>query len=406
MEYEGSEGHVNAERSRLLLDDISVLLEEHRSPESASEIRCDLERVRRVRAWVDSVETKLCAALRSSPSVVPVIELEKSGLRSSDVRRVMARADAVTSAPEFATALEAGVVTAAHVDGLAGALRLLGDRADTLMEHTPSLVHDATIMSPDEFSRHVRREARRLLDDGGVATFERQRRSTQLRTWIDDEGMTVLHGKFDPERGAALVSALDRAVEAMFHTGDRSGVAFDPAPGVEPNDHRRALALVDLLSLTSMCEFTGSEGMRPARAEIMVHIDVESLMGVTTGAARVIGGSDLPVATVRRLACEADLIPIVLNGAGVALDVGRSKRLATAHQRRALAARYETCAIPTCAVLFHRCEPHHLRPWEDGGRTDLANLLPLCVKHHHAVHEGGWKLDVDPTTGDVRVTYP
>jgi hypothetical protein len=112
------------------------------------------------------------------------------------------------------------------------------------------------------------------------------------------------------------------------------------------------------------------------------------------------------VETVRRLACEADLIPIVLNGAGVALDVGRSKRLATAHQRRALAARYETCAIPTCAVLFHRCEPHHLRPWEDGGRTDLANLLPLCVKHHHAVHEGGWKLDVDPTTGDVRVTYP
>jgi hypothetical protein len=218
--------------------------------------------------------------------------------------------------------------------------------------------------------------------------------------------MTVLHGKFDPERGAALVSALDRAVEAMFHTGDRSGVAFDPAPGVEPNDHRRALALVELLSSTSMCEFTGSEGMRPGRAEIMVHIDVESLMGVTTGAARVIGGSDLPVATVRRLACEADLIPIVLNGAGVALDVGRSKRLATAHQRRALAARYETCAIPTCAVLFHRCEPHHLRPWEDGGRTDLANLLPLCVKHHHAVHEGGWKLDVDPTTGDVRVTYP
>jgi hypothetical protein len=406
MEYEGSEGHVNAERSRLLLDDISVLLEEHRSPESASEIRCDLERVRRVRAWVDSVETKLCAALRSSPSVVPVIELEKSGLRSSDVRRVMARADAVTSAPEFATALEAGVVTAAHVDGLAGALRLLGDRADTLMEHTPSLVHDATIMSPDEFSRHVRREARRLLDDGGVANFERQRRSTYLRTWVDDEGMTVMHGKFDPERGTALVSVLDRVVEEMFHSGDRTGHGFEPAPGIEANDHRRALALVDLLCSSGRETPIDSVSMRPARAEIVVHIGLETLVGATTGLARVIGGSELPVETVRRLACEADLIPIVLNGAGVALDVGRSKRLATAHQRRALAARYETCAIPTCAVLFHRCEPHHLRPWEDGGRTDLANLLPLCVKHHHAVHEGGWKLDVDPTTGDVRVTYP
>jgi predicted restriction endonuclease len=86
--------------------------------------------------------------------------------------------------------------------------------------------------------------------------------------------------------------------------------------------------------------------------------------------------------------------------------VGRAKRLATAHQRRALAARYETCAIPGCSVLFHRCEPHHLRPWEDGGGTDLSNLLPLCVKHHHAVHEGGWTLDVDSETGNVRVTYP
>jgi len=397
---------MNSESGHHVLADVTALLEKIDPPESCAEIRDDLERVRRVRAWVDAVETRLCSALRAAPAVVPALELARSGLRASDARRAMARADAVEVAPDFGAALEAGDLTAAHVDGLAGALRILGDRADTLMTHSPSLVRDAIVMSPDEFGRHARREAQRLLNDGGVAIFERQRRSTQLRTWIDDEGMTVLHGKFDPERGTALMSALDRAVEGMFHAGDRSGVMFDPAPGVEPNDHRRALALVDLLSSTSMCESTGSDGMRPSRAEIMVHIDVESLTGATTGAARVIGGSQLPVATVRRLACDADLIPIVLNGAGVALDVGRAKRLATVHQRRALAARYETCAISTCAVLFHRCEPHHLRPWEDGGGTDLSNLLPLCVTHHHAVHEGGWTLHVDPETGDVRVTYP
>lgn len=395
----------------LVLEAVTELLEVGDASTTSADIRRDLDRVRRVRAWIDSVETRLCSALHGAPAVVPAIELARSGLRASDARRVMARADAMETAPEFGAALEVGDVTAAHVDGLAGALRILGDRADTLMAHNPSLLRDATVMSPDEFGRHARREAQRLLNDGGVAVFERQRRSTQLRTWIDDEGMTVLLGKFDPERGTALVSALDRAVEVMFHTGEVSGHLFDPAPGIEPNDHRRALALVALLSSSSMsssgdCTGTVTGHSRPARAEIMVHIDLETLVNATVGSPRVIGGSELPVETVRRLACDADIIPVVLNGSGVALDVGRAKRLATAHQRRALAARYETCAIPDCAVLFHRCEPHHLRPWEDGGGTDLSNLLPLCVKHHHAVHEGGWKLEVDRDTGDVRVRYP
>lgn len=407
---------MTSETGVLVLGAVTELLEVGDAPTTSIEIRRHLDRVRRVRAWIDSVEARLVSALHEAPAVVPAIELARSGLRASDARRVMARADAVEVAPEFGRALEVGEVTAAHVDGLAGALRILGDRADTLMAHNPSLLHDATVMSPDEFTRHARREAQRLVNDGGVAIFERQRRSTNLRTWIDDEGMTVLHGRFDPERGTALVSALDRAVEAMFHNGDVSGHVFDPAPGIEPNDHRRALALVAMLSSTSSStsssssmststtgECTAAGNLRPARAEIMVHIDLRTLIDATAGTPRVIGGSVLPVETVRRLACDADIIPVVLNGSGVALDVGRAKRLATAHQRRALAARYETCAIPGCAVLFHRCEPHHLRPWESGGGTDLSNLLPLCVRHHHAVHEGGWKLEVDPDTGDVRV---
>lgn len=403
----------------LVPEAVAELLEVGDAPTTSIEFRRHLDRVRRVRAWIDSVEARLYPALHEAPAVVPAIELARSGLRASDARRVMARADAVETVPEFGVALEVGEVTAAHVDGLSSALRMPGDRANTLMAHNPSLRHHATIMSPDEFGRHARREAQRLLNDGGVAIFERQRRSTNLRTWIDDEGMTVLFGKFDPERGTALVTALDRAVEAMFHGGDVPGHVFDPAPGIEPNDHRRALALVELSSslpsssLSTPSSSSSSTGEcaaacnpRPARAEIVVHIDLQTLVDATAGTSRVIGGSVLPVETVRRLACDANIIPVVLNGSGVALVVGRAKRLATAHQRRALAARYETCAIPGCAVLFHRCEPHHLRPWESGGGTDLSNLLPLCVRHHHAVHEGGWTLEVDPDTGNVRVRYP
>ncbi len=49
------------------------------------------------------------------------------------------------------------------------------------------------------------------------------------------------------------------------------------------------------------------------------------------------------------------------------------------------------------------CEPHHIEYWENGGRTDLSNLVPLCSRHHHAAHEGGWKLKLDPATRELTV---
>ena len=93
-----------------------------------------------------------------------------------------------------------------------------------------------------------------------------------------------------------------------------------------------------------------------------------------------------------------------MNGDGVPLDVGRAKRLATIHQRRALGAAHETCAVPDCQVKFTHCEPHHIEYWEDGGNTDMANLVPLCSRHHHAAHEGGWKLRMNPNTRQLSVT--
>jgi hypothetical protein len=57
---------------------------------------------------------------------------------------------------------------------------------------------------------------------------------------------------------------------------------------------------------------------------------------------------------------------------------------------------YRSCAFAGCDTPFHRCEIHHLIPWELGGRTDLANLLPLCGRHHHLVHEQGWRLELRP----------
>jgi hypothetical protein len=104
----------------------------------------------------------------------------------------------------------------------------------------------------------------------------------------------------------------------------------------------------------------------------------------------------LTPAAVRRLACEAGILPVVLGGDGVPLDAGQTRRLATREQRRALAAMYTTCALPGCGVRFERCRIHHCDPWLPIGPTDLANLVPVCGRHHHDVHDGGWTLTMTP----------
>ncbi|MET0461348.1 MAG: hypothetical protein ABW195_19020, partial [Ilumatobacteraceae bacterium] len=104
----------------------------------------------------------------------------------------------------------------------------------------------------------------------------------------------------------------------------------------------------------------------------------------------------LPPDVIRKMCCHADIIPIVLNGDSVPIDVGRARRLATREQRHALRAMYTTCGHPHCEVRFGACRIHHVDWWDHLGPTDLQNLLPLCDTHHHLVHEGGWTLTLKP----------
>jgi hypothetical protein len=95
---------------------------------------------------------------------------------------------------------------------------------------------------------------------------------------------------------------------------------------------------------------------------------------------------------------------VVLHAPGT-LDLGRSTRIANRAQRRALRALYARCAVPGCRVRFDQCAVHHVRWWRHGGSTDLENLLPLCSRHHHAAHEGGWQLALQPDR-TLTITLP
>ena len=108
---------------------------------------------------------------------------------------------------------------------------------------------------------------------------------------------------------------------------------------------------------------------------------------------------------MRRWACLADITPIITAADGIRLYMGRDSRLANREQRRALRAIYRYCAIPGCRVGFDYCAIHHLIWYRNLGNTDIDNLLPICSKHHHLVHEGGWKLALD-THRNLTMTLP
>lgn len=124
-----------------------------------------------------------------------------------------------------------------------------------------------------------------------------------------------------------------------------------------------------------------------------------------TGAGLVPGddltGDRISATEVRRLACSAKIIPAVLGGGGLPLDLGRSRRLFSAAQRKAMAVRDRTCRAEGCDIPATWCEAHHLDPWEHGGRTDLADGVLLCSHHHHRIHDASYRSERMPS-GDVR----
>jgi hypothetical protein len=332
--------------------------------------------------------------------VIPERELvAHGGLTSREAREVVSRGLVTEVAPEMGAVLAAGDTTAAHVDALGRGLKIAGAERDAFLAHLPELVEASTTMTASQFDQLVKETAKSVVTDDGLSTFERQKRETFFKMRTEADGCLSVSGKFDPISASILKSKIGRLVENMFHSGDKE-VPVDVMPWIEPNDHRQALALIALVNGANE-----SVSDVPVRAEIVVHVDLETLQhGLHAGGTcHTALGADLPVETVRRLACEAEILPVVLDGRSVPIDVGRSKRLATVHQRRALEAIHPTCAIPDCEVIFDHCNVHHIDYWENGGSTDLNNMVPLCSRHHHAAHEGGWKLRLDPDTRELTI---
>ena len=290
-----------------------------------------------------------------------------------------------TAMPNFEDALASGAVSAGHVDAIANTIRNLDASVTAeFLDHADGLLADAEWMGVDRFERNCRDLARQLNATSASGTdtdeLDKQRSMSKVRRWTDkDTGMCHTHIELDPVRDAALWAAIDQhRRQARAKAG--SALTWDQ------------LQLESLIAAVT----AGGEVV----VQLHVLIDLATLQsGLHAKSICELGdGSPLPVSLVRQMACEAEIIPVLLGSDGRALDIGRAARLATEPQRQALRAMHRTCIHPDYAVPFDDCRIHHLVPWEHGGATDLPNLAPLCEsrKHHHDVHDGGWKLSMTP----------
>ncbi len=112
------------------------------------------------------------------------------------------------------------------------------------------------------------------------------------------------------------------------------------------------------------------------------------------GAARCDTGHLHSTGEARRLACNAGILPLVLGGPSMPVDLGREQRLFSYHQRTVLATLYDECAAIGCDRPYAWSELHHLTPWRVGGRTDLKDAIPLCGHHHRRMHDGAFRSHV------------
>ncbi|NIR31468.1 MAG: DUF222 domain-containing protein [Gammaproteobacteria bacterium] len=184
-----------------------------------------------------------------------------------------------------------------------------------------------------------------------------------------------------------------RDVSAETRSGNRdTQILVEALQEREPAGARRADALLSMAE--TLLEHGPASGSGGDRYQIVVHTEAAGLEDPASAARSAIEhGPALPGHTLRRLACDASVVRMLVDGEGEPLSVGRKTRTIPPAIRRALKTRDGGCRYPGCTALRF-LDAHHVKHWADGGETRLSNLVQLCRFHHHLLHEGGFGMKV------------
>ncbi len=313
-----------------------------------------------------------------------------SRVRGRTARREADRGQLASEFDKVGRALRAGRIGAVQIDAIAGAAKGL-DEADRPRLNTDAIVTAAASQPADVFTKTLRREVDRIRCDHGLADTKTRQARARWRHWFDERtGMGHVHGEFDPERYESITGAVEAELTRLANSG-----------GVTKDDNLAAQAAYGLLSGAA-----GSLG--PGRPHINVVVDWETF---AHGPHRdtineTADGHRLAPVSTARLACDSVIQRIVIDQRAVPINVGRRHRTATDGQWQAVRAIYRACAWHGCDQPLARCQLHHIQEWENNGQTDLDNLVPLCCRHHHSVHEGGWSVRLNPPDRRLDIRSP
>lgn len=311
---------------------------------------------------------------------------ERLRLSGRSARQLVQLAATIDAAPPAVRdALLSGAITVEQGRVVAETIAALPVEAgpEVADKATQLLVAWADRFDPTSLSRlgervlaHVAPE---LADQAELKALERatERAETRRHVTLSEQqhGQVRLSGNLDTETASLLREAIDPLCAPAGEHDDRS-------PG-----QRRADALGEICRLALRTgQLPDNGGDRP---QLVVTVSLEELVnGVRAGTLET--GTPLTPGAVRRLACDAGVLPVVLDGNSQVLDVGRQRRLFTGPLRRALVLRDGGCAFPGCDRPPRWCDGHHIRHWADGGMTALGNAVLLCGYHHRFIHRGDW----------------
>lgn len=299
-------------------------------------------------------------------------------------RREAARSETAQQIEGLADAARQGETTAEHIDSIARHTASLTNEQREAIDFD-DLVERAKSMLPESFNRHVKRQVDNATADQGLDNTKAKQSASEFRHWFDDKnGMGRFSGTLDPERYEMLINAVDRHVTRLASASDKP---------VHKTANLAAHALVELVTMPTNGESAGRQV-----ASVLVVVDQQTLIDGPHAASlrQTETGADIAPESIARLCCDSIIRRVCLDERGVPLDVGRKYRTATDAQWAAIKASHSSCAWDGCHAPINWCQAHHIRQWEDGGPTDLDNLVPLCSKHHHRVHEGQWHIKLLP----------
>ncbi len=324
------------------------------------------------------------------------------GISAYRARRLAKTAQGVAAMPEVLGAVQNGRISADQ----AGLVAESHKRAPMSEQDRQEILALGGWQGHDDFKRTVaaREDQRRAA--GGMGRAERQRARRSAKVFDASGGMVVLHAEFDQVSGERVKTALGAMSAKML--GD--DIAFDP---IRTFEQRNADALVALITqqpaATTPDAIAGGAaggfdcGIRPQKTVLVVSADYDAIDGQLKSAG-LIDGTPIELDELRRLACDAEIVPMIFAADAQPLYVGRAQRAVTKAQKLALYRRDRGCV--GCGLRPQVCDAHHIQPWDHNGPTDITNLVLLCPRCHTKVHKHGHTIHHDTKTGRYHLQPP